>query len=81
MQGQKKGAGIKPAPKTKTNYNILERLSLYFFTASLAVVSIVQFFPNERLLGVGLGIGMAGLITSCASSKTDPEIQEFDREE
>lgn len=81
MRTQKKGTEQSSAPSTTSNHNIIDRLSLLFFFIFFAVIIIEQFYPNDRLIGFALGIGLASLFTHCVSMKIDSDIRDFDKGE
>lgn len=80
MQENKKGTGIKPAPPTNSNHIIIDRLSLFFFIVFFTVIIIDQFYPNDRLLGFGLGMGLAALFSHSVAMKLDYEVSQFDKD-
>ena len=79
MNSNKKGTETSPAPNTITNHSIVDRLSLLFFIIFLAVIIIEQFYDNDRLVGFGLGMGLASLFTHCVAMKLDDDIRRFDK--
>ena len=80
MSQNRKGTGTKPAPTTTNDHTIVDRMSLLFFIIFLAVIIIEQFYSNDRLIGFGLGMGLASLFSHCVAMKLDDDIRRFDKE-
>ena len=80
MNSNKKGTETSPAPNTNNNHSIVDRMSLLFFVIFLAVIIIEQFYDNDRLIGFGLGMGLASLFSHCVAMKLDDDIRRFDKE-
>ena len=59
MEEKKNGTGHRPAPKRKNIITKINNACLSLFVIFVAMMILGQHFNNDRVMSIGIGIGIA----------------------
>lgn len=59
MEEKKNGTGQRPAPKRKNIITKINNACLSLFVIFVAMMILGQHFNNDRVMSIGIGIGIA----------------------
>ena len=57
--------------KKRNEHKHIDALSLFFFIIFFALIIVGQFYINDRVIGIAMGMGLASLFCHATSMKLD----------